>query len=113
MPQSNRPDATRSKSALGTAVRRATGVAMADRCPKRVVMRTSPEELMDSTDAEILGVVSVAGQCRQIWSAGVDVLADPGEKIGVVGSVRGDAVSFRGASGVTSKKKMNMRKQRN
>ena len=36
------------------------------------------------------------------------MVADPGEKIGVVGSIRGDAVSFRSASGVTSKNQANM-----
>ena|SRR5947207_335458 len=64
--QSSRPDATYSKSALGTAVRSAIGVAMVHRCLKRVVMCMHPGQLMDSIDAEILGAASVAGQCLQV-----------------------------------------------
>jgi hypothetical protein len=78
---------------------------MVHRYLEYVAMRMYPGGLGDSIDAGILGVVSAAGQCLQVWSAGVDVVADPGGRIDVVGSVRDDAVSFRGSPGVTSKSK--------
>jgi hypothetical protein len=74
-----------SKPALGTAVRRPVGVAMVLRCLKRVAMRMYLGGLRNSIDAGILGLVSVVGQCLQVWSAEVDVVVDPGEKIGDVG----------------------------